>query len=312
MHRRSNVRQTRSQARALRERQANLHIGSDQALLRDPAKDNTRVKLSSDNERAEAFDCAGCQRPNNSEPMVRCRDCQCYWHYSCANVNSTTVHMEPFVCATCIQPIRFAPIRPSSSALSTHSVRQTRISRELERLEEERQLEEQIHRERVEQEKLLQERARRETLDRQRQFIARKYEILSQGDEDNDDLRSGSSSFRNSKIRNWLDEQAVSAVLKQSTPRTPKEATGGQNIRMLNLADQLAAVMDVETTGSITMEDSLGQRDEGAHAVERKLLQDPVYPPLSPVNVRTYYEFLEEPTTGAIPKVIKNETLYEK
>ncbi|XP_055645110.1 uncharacterized protein LOC129780638 [Toxorhynchites rutilus septentrionalis] len=70
--------------------------------------------------------------------------------------------------------------------------------------------------------------------------------------------------------------------------------------------------MDVETTGSITMEDSLGQRDEGAHAVERILLQDPVYPPLSPVNVRTYYEFLEEPTTGVIPKVIKNETLYEK
>lgn len=175
MSRRSNVRQTRSQAKALQDQQANLHDDIERAAL--SSIDNRNMAPST--ERAEACDCGGCERPNNAEPMVLCCDCQCYYHYSCASVTSETVRTKPFVCSSCVRLTRLPPARSTSGRLSTSSSRQAQIARELQRLEEERQLEEEFHREQIEQERLLQERSRREKLERQRQFIARKYELLS-------------------------------------------------------------------------------------------------------------------------------------
>lgn len=99
-----------------------------------------------------------------------------------------------------------------SGRLSSSSARQARIARELQRLEEERQLEEEIQREQIEQEKSLAERSRREKLERQRQFIARKYDLLSQADAEEDDGSNSGSDNRNSRVESWVRAQGAAVA----------------------------------------------------------------------------------------------------
>ncbi|XP_062713258.1 uncharacterized protein LOC134290203 [Aedes albopictus] len=340
MSRRSDIRQTRSQARALREQQINLQGGMEQST--HSSAENRNVAAAT--VRADAFDCGKCDRLNNAEPMISCQDCRVYYHLSCANATAETVQGRPFVCSSCARLPFLPPARSMSGRWSSSSARQARIARELQRLEEERQLEEEIQREQIEQEKSLAERSRREKLERQRQFIARKYDLLSQADADEDDGSNSGSDNRNSRVESWVRAQGaavagpsevvvnvtdsiqrpsdssagnIPAVNLQSTPLTQKKATGANTNHAPSLADQLAAAIDVETTGSITIGDTVDDEEEGAVGIDGTLSRRSAYHPISPVNTRMYDQVLEEPnpvkpTTGAVPKVVRSTTLFER
>lgn len=82
------------------------------------------------------------------------------------------------------------------------------------------------------------------------------------------------------------------------------------------LAEQLALAVDIDTTGSITIGDTADDEDErGAIGTEVRSSQR--FTSISPVDVRIYSQFLKEPNiakpiTGAVPKILKNTTLFEK
>lgn len=148
-----------------------------------------------DDERANERDCGVCNRPNKAEWfMVQCGDCGKWYHFSCAGVTHKTVHSKPFSCASCApRPI---PVATSiTEPTSTSSSRKAKLVRDMQRLEEERALEEKI------------QQATLKKLEREREYIARKYEILEQQDEaDMSSVHSGRSS-RTSRVKEWLLDQ---------------------------------------------------------------------------------------------------------
>lgn len=197
MNRRSAVRQTRSRTRARAEGAANLQND-------DVHRENASVKSSEanfepsivDEERANERDCGACDRPNKAEWfMVQCEGCKKWYHFSCAGVTQKTVHSKSFCCAICISRTRISQPNSIAGRTSSSSSRRARLAREMQRLEEERLLQEKI------------QQATLENLEREKEYITRKYELLEQQDEaDTSSLNSGRSN-RTSRVKEWVHEQ---------------------------------------------------------------------------------------------------------
>lgn len=138
----SMIRQTRSKTRAAKESvNPNLQVETDS--LEEKHSSNSFEPSIIDVEGGDKIECGGCNKPNNAELfMVQCRCCSRWYHFSCANVKQSTVRKEAFACKLCV-----LPASSRTSRTTTSSVRQARIARELEHLEEERKLLERMHEE---------------------------------------------------------------------------------------------------------------------------------------------------------------------
>lgn len=96
-----NVRHTRSQTRA-KQANANLNPGGDNSSSHSSVSEDFFITSMMDKDGGELRDCAGCDRPNNSERyMVQCENCNHWYHFTCANVNTATVRSASFVCVLC-------------------------------------------------------------------------------------------------------------------------------------------------------------------------------------------------------------------
>ncbi|XP_062537834.1 transcription initiation factor TFIID subunit 3-like [Armigeres subalbatus] len=127
----SNVRQTRSQTRA-QQANANLAPGNDDEKASSKVSDDSFVPSIVDRNGGELFDCAGCDRPNNSERyMVQCDNCDHWYHLTCAGVKVATVGSNNFVCAVCTSAKSRRARSQASGISSTSSARQSKVEREL-------------------------------------------------------------------------------------------------------------------------------------------------------------------------------------
>lgn len=243
----SNVRQTRSRTRVQQEN-ADLNPGNDDKMSSKSSEDSFIPSMVDDNG-GELHDCGGCNRPNNTERfMVQCRNCTRWYHFTCANVNTTIVRSSNFVCVVCMPREISGPIETTPSVISElphkSSQSRARLERELLSLDEEKKLLEDLIWERIEKERALNERELLEKLEREKEFIARKHELLSQhDDEERRSERSNRSSQRCSKrTKDWVmqtkaagnpDEVVIeqAPVSLSSSARHPEETClGSQQI----------------------------------------------------------------------------------
>lgn len=136
----SNVRQTRSRTRVQQEN-ADLNPGNDDKMSSKSSESS--IPSMVDDNGGELHDCGGCNRPNNTERyMVQCRNCTRWYHFTCANVNTTIVRSSNFVCVVCMPREISGPIEKTPSVISelSHKSSQSRarLERELLRLDEEK------------------------------------------------------------------------------------------------------------------------------------------------------------------------------
>lgn len=177
---RSIVRQTRSMTRAAAEKvksnlQANVVRGNENSSFEATLIDSVG---------GDDYDCVGCDRPNNAELyMVQCKDFNRWYHFSCGKVTTATVHAAVFSCELCVQRVPVPPSGSCTGQSSRSSGRRAQISRELERLEEEKRLMDEMESEQLAQEQALLQKARLEKIERTKRYIAKKYDLRSQQDE---------------------------------------------------------------------------------------------------------------------------------
>lgn len=177
------VRQTRSKSRAIQDAagSSSQPVRSDGARLNVPESIEEAFEPSLiDIEHGGDHDCAKCGRPNNAELyMVQCGKCKHWYHFSCENLDTVTARSSVFVCAKC-KVVDPPPPGSSRTRSSASSAKRAQIARDLLRLEEERCLREKLENERLQNEKLLVEKAMNEKLEREKEYLARKHELLRQ------------------------------------------------------------------------------------------------------------------------------------
>lgn len=103
------------------------------------------------------------------------------------------------------------------------------MARELQRLDEEKKVMEELSRERIERERALNERELQERMEREKQFIARKHELLNrQDDGEGRSVRSMRSSQRSTqRTEDWVKQTASEAVGPSSTPVDAEDTSLG-------------------------------------------------------------------------------------
>nr|XP_019561677.2 coiled-coil domain-containing protein 158-like [Aedes albopictus] len=312
----SNVRQTRSRTRAIQQENADPTPPGDEDGMSQQSSEDLFVPSMIDSDGGELRGCVGCDRPNNSEKyMVQCQKCSLWYHFSCANVSTTTVRTTKFVCTKCVPggdslvPEQTPSIMSGIS--SSSSARRTRIDRELKRLEEEKRLMEDLSRQRMEMERALQERELREKLDREKQFIARKHELLSQHDGEEGSVRSVQSSQRSvQRTVDWIrqTEAAKSSGQVVQHSSTPLKATTSKVSPVIG-ENRPCAGSEVKsiprTLGSITIGDESEDSLEGAVGADADN-RDEQSSDLPLVDLQPYTDLLkveEVAPAGAIPKI---------
>nr|XP_029734536.1 PH domain-containing protein DDB_G0287875-like [Aedes albopictus] len=258
-------------------------------------------------EHGQDHDCAVCNRPNNAELyMVQCGGCKRWHHFSCARVDAHTVKSKEFRCAECLPKQGFErSSRSVSGRSSATSGRSSQIDREIQRLEDERRVEEEVENERLRQEKLLIEKAAKEKLDREKQFIARKHELLKLKDDESVSItsrRSSRSSIR--KVEDWVNMSLLLAAQRRKTSRCGSEVCTGEFQKGLAVGGPRTSLP--RTIGSVTIGES----------------PEKEFPKLDLVDVQQYARLLDdsEPslsdrgttskqsTTGTKPRIVAKLT----
>ncbi|XP_058833272.1 uncharacterized protein LOC131691088 [Topomyia yanbarensis] len=220
MLRKSFVRQTRSQTRAAEKHAANLkNDGDPREVSSRPSSEVNFVADVIDDERADEKDCGACDGPNNADKyMVQCDHCSRWYHFLCAGVNYRTVHSKPFLCVLCVPRLPAPPPTSVTGRSSTPSSRRARVAREMQRLEEERVLQETIQQELLAAEKALNLRANQEKLEREKQYIARKYQLLDQQEDADTSSLLSVRTKQSSRVKSWVkDQNAATDILGSPT-----------------------------------------------------------------------------------------------
>ncbi|XP_065082923.1 uncharacterized protein LOC135705240 [Ochlerotatus camptorhynchus] len=347
----STIRQTRSRVRAAIDAET-PNLAAERDSLEEESLSRSSFEPSIiDVEGGDKIECGGCDKPNNAELyMVQCRDCSRWYYLSCANVRQSTVQKEVFMCSLCIPRI---PIKQPSSVTShttTSSVRQARIGRELERLNEERKLMERIHQE----EQAQQEKARKEKYDREKQYLAKKFDLLKQQDEQEGSRTSNSHRSQQSRqdkesiVQNWINdvititektgfvdqsseiltkdaEQELMAnpivaadVHATSTPipnRNINSAAGMVQpapVRLRLRMEPIPRNTESMAIGETAEEDSDGVI--GAVGGSQGNINSQIVPfvDVGPFNVLLHDPVMTKSKTGTLPKVVRKQSTYEQ
>nr|XP_029719543.1 uncharacterized protein LOC115261797 [Aedes albopictus] len=283
--------------------------------------------------------CKACDGPINTERSVQCQKCTNCYHSAC--IRESTDRLEQFTCESCAQRFSAPPALSSCGRSSTSSTRRARLARELALLEEERRLEEEARKEQLDRERLMNERAVNEKIERDKQYLARKRDLLIQQDEEDDivSIRSHRSTHSTEKrIEDWIDTQekptsdagtgVVGETSKPSAPthHTPVKSAGahGQQSTSTPIRDEQITNSEIpmkrepsnfidlmSPTGSIT----IGESDPGEAAGGNSQVDDNLLSPaISLVNLNSLQNLLEEQKpivhhTGALPKLARNALL---
>nr|XP_029720541.1 uncharacterized protein LOC115262280 [Aedes albopictus] len=185
--------------------------------------------------------CSLCEQPDNLASMIECARCHNRYHNSCAGVqDGTSATSSPFYCEMCVPRHPAPSVSISSSASTTASAREARLQLQMQKLADEKRLQERLMAEREEAEKQLQEKALRlekerteksiaDKIELEKVFITRKYDLLlAQVDEEEEDrsVRSRRSSRRS--VQAWIDNQPAT-LNSNSGERIPTGITSQQS-----------------------------------------------------------------------------------
>lgn len=158
--------------------------------------------------------CIICNQPNHADrKMVQCDGCDHWFHFRCVGVNDSIEDPErSFKCAACT-----VPDPPGSTVSTSASVREARIQLEVQRLADEKRLQEKMHAEREKQERDLLEmtlRLERERRDKamkekfalEKDYLQRKYDLLHTQLDDDGDAVSVRSRYqpRSERVVDWI------------------------------------------------------------------------------------------------------------
>ncbi|XP_062556698.1 uncharacterized protein LOC134221524 [Armigeres subalbatus] len=174
----------------------------------DPAAADTHDRSDGQNQ------CIVCNEPNHADrKMVQCDGCDRWFHFRCVGVkDSIEGEDRSFRCTACS-----VPDPPASTVSTSASMREARIQLEVQRLAEEKRLQEKMQKERGKQEQAIQEmtlRLERERRDKairemfalEKEYIQRKYDLLhTQLDDDGDAVSVRSRCNRGAeKVEDWI------------------------------------------------------------------------------------------------------------
>nr|XP_029733189.1 uncharacterized protein LOC115269032 [Aedes albopictus] len=145
--------------------------------------------------------CSICEQPDNQAPMIECARCHTRYHNSCAGAqDGTSATSSPYYCEMCV-PRRPAP--SVSSSASTSASARARLQIQMQKLAEEKRLQERLIAER--------EKAIAEKIELEKVYITRKYDLLlaqAEEEEEGKSVRSRRSSRRSiAKVQSWIDNQ---------------------------------------------------------------------------------------------------------
>nr|XP_029717942.1 GRB10-interacting GYF protein 2-like [Aedes albopictus] len=267
-----------------------------------------------DLEHGNDTDCVKCMRPNNAELyMVQCGTCKCWYHLTCANVDEAVLRSSDFVCSRCLPKIPAPPRSSTTGRTSVSSSRRSQIARELQQLEDERLLREKLEEERLLQEKLLVEKAMNEKLEREKEYLARKHELLRQQDEDAASIQSSrsgrSQASSRQKVEAWFNQQLMS-VDSSDNASNQRQKLSGQTAGPVGSSTPMETSRIIDegllrahsgtrqnvgsiprTTDSISIGDSPGVEDDvnPPNAAKQSKVQS-----LPLVNIQPYVKILDE------------------
>ncbi|XP_065091420.1 uncharacterized protein LOC135712358 [Ochlerotatus camptorhynchus] len=177
------------------------------------------VRIIASEDSALQTECPACDRSGVTDRlMVKCDSCEIWYHSICVGVDESVMDRS-FCCTQCLH--RHSPVSSHVGKSSTTSAIQARVELQMQRIEEEKRVQERLMREIEEQEKALREKSMQQELESkrkanqqrwelERQFIGRKYNLLQSVNEGDDNvsvrsLRSNRSS--KSTVHRWLEDQ---------------------------------------------------------------------------------------------------------
>ncbi|XP_062550977.1 uncharacterized protein LOC134215911 [Armigeres subalbatus] len=334
------TRQTRSQTRAT---QGDGNSSSQPPCGGEQVHNNSEQPFEpslNDIEHGDDYECVECKRPNNAELyMVQCGHCKHWYHFSCAKVDAATVRSNEFTCAKCSPKVPPPAASSTTGRISISSSRRAQIARDLQLLEDERHLRENVELERLQQEKMLVEKAMKEKLAREKEYLARKHELLRQQDEDAGSTLSSRSSHASSrnKVEAWFKYQLTADSIANGTnledppvkPSVPDGSSTPMNISQVNDVVCTQALPGVNrdvtsasrTIDSVSIEESPGidvEVHRQAGQQQQPATTQASLPKLPLVDIQPFVKFLDEaiPTsseialiskplnTGALPKLV--------
>ncbi|XP_065094570.1 trichohyalin-like [Ochlerotatus camptorhynchus] len=334
---RSFVRQTRSRAKATQEAPGTGAC----AIADDPdtTADDSFVPSVIDLEHGNECECAECDRPNNAELyMVQCGGCKRWYHFSCANVDPVTVRSKDFSCAQCSTVVPPPSASSVAGRSSVSSSRRAQIARDLERLEEERLLQEKVEEERLR----LVDKAMKDKLEREKEYIARKHELLRQQDDEiasSRNRRSSRSSIQ--KVEAWVEQhvkptgnnqvnvEGIVTETKNSVQELAPTPVGTSTPLMNSGINEEVVDIDGDeisispTADSITIGESPRSESDSASNQHRNPSNHLISPKLQLVNIQPYTRLLEDSwlaplkiatnpmssKTGTIPKIVPKQMM---
>nr|XP_029713621.1 intracellular protein transport protein USO1-like [Aedes albopictus] len=208
------------------------------------------------------------------------------------------------------------------------------MARELQRLDEEKKVMEELSRERIERERALNERELQERMEREKQFIARKHELLNRQDEEEGrSVRSMRSSQRSAqRTEDWVKQTASEVVGPSSTPVDAEDTSLGHPqgvhpsstpVKIVDAVFPTAVDNGLKDTGSEVkpISEALGSlADTSEEPIEDVDKMDDAgvqyQPGLPTVDVKPYSDLLkpdEVVPAGAFPKVKRvNPSKYQR
>ncbi|XP_062712952.1 uncharacterized protein LOC134290030 [Aedes albopictus] len=145
--------------------------------------------------------CSICEQPDNQAPMIECARCHTRYHNSCAGAqDGTSATSSPYYCEMCVPR---CPAPSVSSSASTSASARARLQIQMQKLAEEKRLQERLIAER--------EKAIAEKIELEKVYITRKYDLLlaqAEVEEECKSVRSRRSSRRSiAKVQSWIDNQ---------------------------------------------------------------------------------------------------------
>ncbi|XP_055613814.1 uncharacterized protein LOC129760233 [Uranotaenia lowii] len=271
-----------------------------------------------DVEKANDHDCKLCDRPNGAEAyMVQCVDCKRWDHFSCAGVTTSSVKLIVYRCVMCAPRIPTQPPSSVTAQSTTSSARRARLKRDLERLEEE---------------KKLQEDAAKDKLERDQIYLDKKYELLLQHDDDEEQksICSHRSDRSNSRTADWIKAQAVAtvstgpAIVRQTSfTNVPNQTQSDKRLTRLDKHMTSTPLTTLAEIGGVSREApsdcfvkpstaktvdscSIGNLPDGVSEISTEISGNP----FPRVNIQPLVDMLKEPPsltkyTGTIPKSVK-------
>lgn len=232
--------------------------------------------------------CVNCSRPVTFDNFVQCDQCDSWWHMLCAGVTESVAD-RAWTCRNCV------PL----SVTSKSSGKSARIALKLQKLEEERAI----------QQRILE--AERRAIEQDRKLMQEKYNLLEEQleeDRENASVRSRVSQRSNDqRVKLWVDNHAMEgAVGGVPAEGTPAEGTSTAEKPTAEASAKETPTVGVSTVGepiatsSVVGATSAMQQSARASTTDQNLMQQ--IQRMNLLSNQAYFEGIQQQRKGAIPK----------